>query len=949
MLKKIKEFRKYIIGFIVGAGLLIGATALALQVNQTGTGLTNVPNGNIPYGSSTNQSLNLLAPGATGSVISIVNGLPTYVATSTLGFSGSGGTGGLGTTSPFTAGYIPEATGTNVTLSNSNIFQDTLGNIGIGTVNPIGVNANSKLTVAGISSQDIIASTTDNTTLSDAILQAYAPQSRVFLGAHGGQQVSSRYGITLGGWGELGAFNNGSTTLGLIIGVQPAAPIVFGTNNLERMRVTSTGLVGIGTTTPIGTLDVFGNYVHFGPNPSIDTAFCASGTNQCLTYSGDDNTSNGVSMEVQNKNPGVNSYSFLGLQNSNTNISGTSFNGLFLNSPLYATTTFGSAANVGNLLGMVNTDGPILFETTTTTGTSTISFVTGSSSTAATRLTIAANGSTTLSSLGTGNLCSASGSLYNCVVSGALSGGSNGENAYWTSASTLGASGDFFDNGTVSGVNATSSTQNFTVQGTGSTNLPFVVNASSTSLVLAVTAGNRVEINTTTAVSTLSLAQGTTAASGVNFGDVITDFYRSAAGTLKTDGGFLSTGGSTFNGVAVGGNFVTAGAAGLSVRGNASAGSAAYAVLAENNVIHTYTSGTGGGLNIGNSGALSQSFIFAPTSGTGIYNTAIMSGIINQTNTANGITRGFLLAPTLTSVFDYRNLETAATTTILSTSTNISTAYNILLNPLTYTSASSSLYNLASASTLNIAGAPKGTTASTTIASSTGITIQGSALTNVTNGISLYVQAPTGATNNYAAIFLGGNVGIGTSTPSFGFVNSGTAQFPNIATSSSGLSGYACFDANNQLVNDSALCITVSAARYKKNIAPLDLSLSELIALQPVSYHYKFDAPGHSSSANFTGLQYGLVADQVQKVDPQLVVINDATSTFEGKTYAPGTVQGLQGINTWIGAFVNWLQKIEKQVLNQDKEIKDLQAKNDKLQSQLNFQQSEIETLQRRK
>lgn len=160
-------------------------------------------------------------------------------------------------TLPLTKGNFIVGNDAGIAQATSTIFITSLGQVGIGTQTPIDVNANAKLTIAGISSQDIIASTTDNTTLSDAILQAYAPGSRVFLGAHGTNQVSTRYGITLGGWGEIGAFNSTSgTTNGLVIGTNPAVPIVFGTNNLERMRITSAGLVGIGTTTPLNILDI---------------------------------------------------------------------------------------------------------------------------------------------------------------------------------------------------------------------------------------------------------------------------------------------------------------------------------------------------------------------------------------------------------------------------------------------------------------------------------------------------------------------------------------------------------------------------------------------------------------------------------------------------------------------------------------------------------------------
>lgn len=49
---------------------------------------------------------------------------------------------------------------------------------------------------------------------------------------------------------------------------------------------------------------------------------------------------------------------------------------------------------------------------------------------------------------------------------------------------------------------------------------------------------------------------------------------------------------------------------------------------------------------------------FAPTSGTGTYAIARLTGTINQTGSANGITQGILVAPTLTSAVDWRSYDT---------------------------------------------------------------------------------------------------------------------------------------------------------------------------------------------------------------------------------------------------------------------------------------------------
>jgi hypothetical protein len=81
-------------------------------------------------------------------------------------------------------------------------------------------------------------------------------------------------------------------------------------------------------------------------------------------------------------------------------------------------------------------------------------------------------------------------------------------------------------------------------------------------------------------------------------------------------------------------------------------------------------------------------------------------------------------------------------------------------------SAASGLSISTEADTFNIAGAPI-SSGSATIAKSVALKISAgtSLASGVTSGYGLYVDAPTGATNNYSGVFLGGNLGIGTSSP----------------------------------------------------------------------------------------------------------------------------------------------------------------------------------------
>ena len=67
---------------------------------------------------------------------------------------------------------------------------------------------------------------------------------------------------------------------------------------------------------------------------------------------------------------------------------------------------------------------------------------------------------------------------------------------------------------------------------------------------------------------------------------------------------------------------------------------------------------------------------------------------------------------------------------------------------------------------------------------------------------------------------------------------------------------------------DGKLGTMVSSARFKENIKPMDKASESLFSLNPVTFHYKkaIDASGTP--------QFGLVAEQVAKVNPDLV-IND--------------------------------------------------------------------------
>ena len=57
-----------------------------------------------------------------------------------------------------------------------------------------------------------------------------------------------------------------------------------------------------------------------------------------------------------------------------------------------------------------------------------------------------------------------------------------------------------------------------------------------------------------------------------------------------------------------------------------------------------------------------------------------------------------------------------------------------------------------------------------------------------------------------------------------------------------------------------------SSARFKEDIKPMDNASEPILALKPVTFHYKNDA--------METPQFGLVAEEVAKVNPDLVVLD---------------------------------------------------------------------------
>ncbi len=126
------------------------------------------------------------------------------------------------------------------------------GNLGIGTTSP-----SEKLDIYGIT--NTLAKVTANSATAIGGFDARA-DSTAFgqFFTTGSARNTSIFG--LGSDANLSVlYSGGADSVGLALGTHSSDPIIFGTNNVERMRVTAAGNVGIGTTSPQVGLDVLSN------------------------------------------------------------------------------------------------------------------------------------------------------------------------------------------------------------------------------------------------------------------------------------------------------------------------------------------------------------------------------------------------------------------------------------------------------------------------------------------------------------------------------------------------------------------------------------------------------------------------------------------------------------------------------------------------------------------
>jgi predicted ribosome quality control (RQC) complex YloA/Tae2 family protein len=155
----------------------------------------------------------------------------------------------------------------------------------------------------------------------------------------------------------------------------------------------------------------------------------------------------------------------------------------------------------------------------------------------------------------------------------------------------------------------------------------------------------------------------------------------------------------------------------------------------------------------------------------------------------------------------------------------------------------------------------------------------------------------------------------------------------NITTFIAGISTAPVMGTPVVVAGNGQLGVAPSSARFKDEIKPMDQASEAVLALKPVTFHYKSDKSGTP--------QFGLIAEEVAQVNPDLVVRDENGEIYTVRYDAVNAML----LNEFVKEHGK-VEKLEAAVAHQRKDFQSTIAQQQKsFQSKLTEQEKQIETL----
>jgi hypothetical protein len=223
-------------GVSFSAGTTYNGSA-AITINATGTGGTVTSVAALTLGTSGTDLSSTVANGTTTPVITLQ--VPTASALNRGALSATDWTtfNGKAPAVTYTTNYIPYGQGTTTPIQSAQLQYNNAGALSVSTS-------------AAASVEGVFTNTNTGASASAGVRGVANSTGYWLLRQYGTGVTATVFGITLANYALL--LSDGASSNGLMLGSLTADPVIFGTNNTERMRIFSSGGVSIANTTDPG-------------------------------------------------------------------------------------------------------------------------------------------------------------------------------------------------------------------------------------------------------------------------------------------------------------------------------------------------------------------------------------------------------------------------------------------------------------------------------------------------------------------------------------------------------------------------------------------------------------------------------------------------------------------------------------------------------------------------